>query len=74
MLEASMKHISDDDLERYHLAMIDREVELAPLEEHLLICQECIPRAVAAGKYVEVLRAALAEYESDFSATVQPDN
>ena len=32
-----MKHISDCDLERYHLGMVKDEAELAPLEEHLLL-------------------------------------
>ena len=35
-------HISDHDLERYHLGMIVSEEELATLEEHLLWCHSCV--------------------------------
>lgn len=35
------QHISEEDLERYHLGMVKHEVELAPLEEHLLACGPC---------------------------------
>ena len=38
-------HISDDDLERLILGTITDEAELAPLEEHLLVCDECIAPA-----------------------------
>jgi hypothetical protein len=40
-----MNHISDHDLERYHLGMVRDEAELAPLEEHLLSCPICVERA-----------------------------
>jgi hypothetical protein len=36
-----MEHISDHDLERYHLGMVIDEPELAQVEEHLLGCAEC---------------------------------
>jgi len=35
-------HISEHDLERYHLGMVADESELANLEEHLLACSECV--------------------------------
>ena len=54
-----MEHISDHDLERYHLGMMVHEAELAPLEEHLLGCPGCIERAEETGAYVDTLRAAL---------------
>jgi len=38
--------ISDQDLERLILGTVKDEAELAPLEEHLLVCAECIERAV----------------------------
>ena len=41
----SMEHISDDDVERYCLGMIDDEAELALLEEHVLTCPACARRA-----------------------------
>ena len=40
-----MTHISDYDLERYHLGMVKDEAELALLEEHLLWCPTCVKRA-----------------------------
>ena len=54
-----MNHISDHDLERYHLGMIVDEAELAPFEEHLLGCPECAERAEQAAEYVDTLRANL---------------
>jgi hypothetical protein len=36
-----MNHISDTDLERYHLGMVTDEAELAALEEHYMGCPEC---------------------------------
>lgn len=51
-------HISDHDLERYHLGMVGDEVELAALEEHLLWCSPCIDRAEATAQYVDAVRAA----------------
>lgn len=40
-------HPSDTDLERYRLGMIQAGPELDALEEHLLICGECVDRALA---------------------------
>ena len=54
-----MEHISDHDLERYHLGMVNDEAELAPLEEHLLSCSECQARAETTAAYVDSLRAAM---------------
>lgn len=54
-----MAHISDHDLERYHLGMVSDESELAPLEEHLLACPACVERAEAIGAYVDALRAGI---------------
>ena len=54
-----MEHISDHDLERYHLGMVVDEAELAPLEEHLLACPECVERAEQTAVYVDTLRAAI---------------
>jgi hypothetical protein len=56
---ACMEHISDDDLERYYLGTIKDETELASLEEHLLICPECVDRADEAQDYVDAMRAAI---------------
>ena len=54
-----MEHISDDDLERYYLGMIQAEPELASVEEHLLICPECVDRAAETQAYVDAMRAAI---------------
>ena len=54
-----MNHISDHDLERYHLGMVKNEAELAPLEEHLLWCPTCVKRAEEAAEYVNALRVAI---------------
>jgi hypothetical protein len=51
-------HISDHDLERYHLGMVKDEAELAALEEHLLWCGVCVDEAEAAARYVDEIRAA----------------
>ena len=51
-----MSHISDHDLERYHLGMVVDEIELAALEEHILGCAE---RAEDCASYVDFLRAAM---------------
>ena len=37
-------HISDHDLERYHLGQVVDESELARLEEHILACPACAAR------------------------------
>jgi hypothetical protein len=54
-----MEHISDHDLERYHLGMIQEEAELEPFEEHLLACAECARRAEESAEYVDTIRAAI---------------
>ena len=54
-----MDHLSDDDVERYHLGMIADEAELAPFEEHLLSCPACAERAEESAEYVDTLRAAI---------------
>jgi hypothetical protein len=54
-----MKHISDHDLERYHLGMVVDEAELAEIEEHLLVCSPCIDAAEQAAPYVDTIRAAI---------------
>ena len=54
-----MKHISDHDLERYHLGMVTDEDELAALEEHYLGCPECAKRAKESAGYVDAIRAGI---------------
>lgn len=53
------EHISDDDLERYVLGMVKDEAELEPLEQHLLVCAECIDRAEETFHYVGTMKRGL---------------
>jgi hypothetical protein len=57
-------HITDHDLERYHLRMVE-EPELTALEEHLLGCAACAERAEQSGVWVDAIRAAAAEADRD---------
>ncbi len=41
-----VNHISDHDLERYSLGMVQDKAGMASLEEHLLACPACVDRAV----------------------------
>jgi hypothetical protein len=52
-----MNHISDHNLERYHLGIVKDEAELAAIEEHLLWCHSCVERATESANYVDSLRA-----------------
>ena len=58
-------HITDHDLERYHLGMIVEETELAALEEHLLGCSACAERAQATADYIDAMRRAIVEGDHD---------
>jgi hypothetical protein len=51
-------HISDTDLERYHLGMVTG-AELDTLEEHIIGCPECADRAAEAADYVDAMRAGI---------------
>ena len=44
MPESGFVHASEDQLERYALGKVCSDEELAPLEEHLLVCPECQDR------------------------------
>ena len=52
-------HLSDHDLERYYLGMVQRDFELAIIEEHLLTCSECIDRAEETAEGVDTIRSAI---------------
>jgi hypothetical protein len=54
-------HMSDEDLERYHLGMMTDVAGLAALEEHLLACSLCVERAEEIRKYVDAIRGAIIE-------------
>jgi anti-sigma factor RsiW len=53
-----MDHISESDLERYHLGTVS-EAEEAAIEEHYLGCPACAERAEAAADYVDAIRAGI---------------
>ncbi|MGH9591962.1 MAG: hypothetical protein ACRD5L_02645 [Bryobacteraceae bacterium] len=53
-----MRHPSDDQLERYSLRRMS-EAEMAPLEEHLLICDVCRTRLTLTDLEVEAIKEAL---------------
>jgi hypothetical protein len=60
-----MDHISDHDLERYHLGMVTDEPKLAAIEEHYLGCPECAKRAEESAGYVDAIRAGIVKGNFD---------
>jgi len=55
---ATGMHITEHDLERYHLGLVDG-IELEGLEEHLLGCSQCADRALETEAYESAMRAAM---------------
>lgn len=51
-------HISERDLERYHLGLVLGQFELAAIEEHLLRCPACMDLAEERGHRIDIVRAA----------------
>jgi hypothetical protein len=51
-------HISDTDLERYHLGMVTG-MELDTLEEDIIGCPTCADRAAETTDYVDAVRAGI---------------
>ncbi len=58
------EHASEDELEAYALGYLS-EGELAPFEEHLLICPECQQRLSQTEAFIRALRAAAARIETE---------
>jgi len=56
-------HLSDHDLERYHLGMVTDKTELAAIEEHYLSCPDCARRAEEVADYVDAVRSAACALE-----------
>jgi hypothetical protein len=52
------RHVEEERLERYSMGTLP-EIEIEPLEEHLLICEECQHKLEELDKYVATMRAAL---------------
>ena len=59
------EHISEHGLERLLIGTITEEAELAPLEEHLLVCAEGIARGGETLEFVEVARMAKTRAKSE---------
>lgn len=57
-------HLSDHDLERYHLGMV-QEPELTGLEDHLIGCPRCALRAEESASYVDAMRSAIVKGNFD---------
>jgi anti-sigma factor RsiW len=53
-------HIPEDLLELYSLGRLD-ESQLAPVEEHLLICHDCQDRLEGIDEFVAALRSAVGQ-------------
>jgi anti-sigma factor RsiW len=56
-------HIDDDRLELYALNRLP-EPEAAPVEEHLLVCEECRERLAGWDVYVVAMRGAMAREDT----------
>jgi hypothetical protein len=52
-------HIDEDVLELYALGRIQDEERLAPIEEHLLVCESCRARMGETDQYLAVMESAL---------------
>ena len=52
-------HISTHDAERYYLGMVTEEEELAPLEEHLLWCHDCLDLVQETEDYIDTIQVGL---------------
>lgn len=59
-----MEHIPDEQLELYCLGRATNE-QLAPIEEHLLECPDCVARVEAMLETIDTLRAALWRLEQE---------
>ena len=53
------QHISVHDLETHCLEKIQDDTKLALIEQHLLLCTECVVRAEETGQFINAIRAAL---------------
>jgi len=73
-LSNRMTHISDDDLERYYLGMLSTTSKLAAMEEHLLVCPDCVVRAEEMQDYVDAIRAAIivGGYDQEVAIELEP--
>jgi hypothetical protein len=70
----NIEHISDHDLERHYLGMVNDKSELAEFEEHLLYCAPCVERAEGSQAYVDAMRVACARIEDPVGVMADPIN
>jgi len=61
--QSKTPHITDDDLELYHLGMLPENV-LMTVEEHYLTCLKCAQRAQETADYLNAMRAALCKWRT----------
>lgn len=59
-----MAHVTDEELEQYALDRLEED-DAAPVEEHLLFCEDCRNRLQAMDEYVAAMRVALGELEAE---------
>jgi anti-sigma factor RsiW len=59
MEDHSHRHISEELLEQYAVSGSLPEAELAPLEEHLLICPDCQDPLKELDEFIATMRLAL---------------
>lgn len=62
-----MAHTSEDYIEKFAMGTLS-EAELAPIEEHLLICSECRDRLEVTERYAVAMRAAAARIRESETA------
>ena len=62
-------HITDTDLERYHLGMVIG-AELDYLKDHIIGCASCAARAQGVADYVDAMRSAAIRGEFRFAYTL----
>jgi anti-sigma factor RsiW len=63
-MRAVMEHIPDEDLELYCLGRATN-AQLAPIEEHLLACPDCLKRVQQLLAAIDSLREALRRMEEE---------
>lgn len=65
------RHIDADDLDRYSLGTMS-DAEAAPIEEHLMICEECRARVAENDEYVAAMKNATALLPPDEVVVPRP--
>ncbi len=66
MAMAKHRHMSPAEVERYSLGTVP-ETDLAPLEEHLLICEQCRSLVEQSDAYIAAIRGAAEAMQTEES-------